>query len=161
MQVSKKGGMQVSRKSKRYVRHVSYLVVREHEPANREQVGSPEQAAALARRLIADDDREHFWTMFLDSQNRVTAVHHVSTGTLSASIVHPREVLGPALREGAAAVVLAHNHPSGDPTPSKEDLALTQQLVEGARILGLRVHDHIIIGNGTSQYVSLAARGQL
>jgi len=85
----------------------------------------------------------------------------VSTGTLSASLVHPREVLGPALREGAAALILVHNHPSGDPTPSREDLRLTQQLADGARLLDLRLHDHVIIGNGTAQWVSLAQRGAL
>jgi DNA repair protein RadC len=78
-----------------------------------------------------------------------------------ASLVHPREVLGPALREGAAALILVHNHPSGDPTPSREDLRLTRQLADGARLLDLRLHDHIIIGNGTEQWVSLAQRGGL
>ena len=83
------------------------------------------------------------------------------TGTQSAALVHPREVLGPALREGAAGLVLLHNHPSGDPTPSREDLRLTRQLADGARLLDLRLHDHIIIGNGTEQWVSLAQRGDL
>jgi DNA repair protein RadC len=73
--------------------------------------------------------------------------------------VHPREVLGPALRVGAAALILVHNHPSGDPTPSREDLRLTQQLLEGAQLLDLRLHDHLIIGNGTERWVSLAQRG--
>jgi DNA repair protein RadC len=71
------------------------------------------------------------------------------------------EILGPALREGAAHLILAHNHPSGDPIPSKEDIHLTRQLAEGARLLGIRVHDHVIIGNGTESFVSLAQRGLL
>ena len=79
----------------------------------------------------------------------------------SASLVHPREVLGPALREGAASIILIHNHPSGDPTPSREDLRLTRQLADAARLLDLRVHDHIIIGNGTERWMSLAQRGEL
>jgi DNA repair protein RadC len=66
-----------------------------------------------------------------------------------------------ALREGAAGLVLLHNHPSGDPTPSREDRRLTRQLADGARLLDLRLHDHIIIGNGTEQWVSLAQRGEL
>jgi DNA repair protein RadC len=70
-------------------------------------------------------------------------------------------VLGPAIREGAAHLILAHNHPSGDPTPSKEDVHLTRQLAEGARLLGLRVHDHIVIGSGATAYVSFATRGLL
>lgn len=85
----------------------------------------------------------------------------VSTGTQSASLVHPREVLGPALRVGAASLILVHNHPSGDPTPSGEDLRLTSQLAKGAQLLDLRLHDHIIIGNGTEEWVSLAQRSAL
>ena len=103
----------------------------------------------------------YFWVIFLNAQNGYTGHHLVSTGSLSASIVHPREVLGPALREGAAHVILAHNHPSGEPTPSKEDIQLTRQLAEGARLLGIRLHDHLIIGNGTGDWVSLAQRGVL
>jgi DNA repair protein RadC len=151
----------VPKYSTRYLRHVSYTVARENEPATREKLDSPELAAALARRVIPDDGREHFFTFLLDTQNRLTGVHHVSTGSLSASIVHPREVLGPAIREGASALILVHNHPSGDPTPSKEDLHLTRQLTEGARLLGLRIHDHLIVGNGSGQWVSLAQRGAL
>ena len=83
----------------------------------------------------------------------------VSTGTQSASLVHPREVLGPALREGASGVILVHNHPSGDPSPSREDLRLTRQLVDAATLLDLRLHDHVIIGNGTGAWVSMAERG--
>jgi DNA repair protein RadC len=70
-------------------------------------------------------------------------------------------VLGPALREGAAHVILVHGHPSGDPTPSKEDVALTRQLAEGAGLLGIRIHDHVIVGHGTGNWVSLAQRGLL
>jgi DNA repair protein RadC len=81
----------------------------------------------------------------------------VSEGTLSASLVHPREVFKPAILESAASVILLHNHPSGDPTPSREDVRLTRQLVECAHLLDLNVHDHVIIGGG--RYTSLAERG--
>jgi DNA repair protein RadC len=126
-------------------------------------LGSPEAVALLARDflLAADDDKEHFWVILLNAQNHYLMHTLVSTGTQSASLVHPREVLGPALRVGAAALLLVHNHPSGDPTPSQEDLRLTRQLVEGAQILDLRLHDHIIIGNGTERWLSLAQRGAL
>jgi DNA repair protein RadC len=138
-------------------------VAREQPPAAWPRLSSPEAAAEFARELLAahDDDREHFWVIFLNSQNGYTGHHLVSTGSLSAAIVHPREVLGPALREGAAHLVLLHNHPSGDPTPSKEDVALTRQLAEGARLLGVRLHDHLIVGNGTGQWLSMAQRGLL
>ena len=150
--------------SRRYRRvAVTYTVAREHAPTSWPTLSSPEAAAEFARELLAvhDDDREHFWVIFLNAQNHYTGHHLVSTGSLSASIVHPREVLGPALREGAAHLILVHNHPSSDPTPSREDIALTRHLAEGARLLGIRLHDHVIIGNGTGQWVSLAQRGLL
>ena len=148
-------------RGQRYLAHLSYTIVREHEPAVRDRCDTPERVAGLARRLIPDDGREHCYVFLLDAQNRLTLAHQVSTGSLSASIVHPREVLGPAVREGAAHLILAHNHPSGDPTPSKEDIHLTRQLVEGPRLLGLRVHDHVIIGSGSGAHASFAARGLL
>jgi DNA repair protein RadC len=142
------------------VKVLNYYVVREPtSTAQRPRASSPEDVAALARQLIPDDDREHFGVLLLDSQNGVNAYHEVSVGSLSASIVHPREVFRAAILAGAAHLILVHNHPSGDPTPSKEDIHLTRQLVDGARLLGLRVHDHVIIGNGSDQWVSLAQRG--
>jgi DNA repair protein RadC len=95
----------------------------------------------------------------LDAQNRLLRDRIISEGTLSASLVHPREVFKPAIVESAASVILLHNHPSGDPTPSREDVRLTRQLAECARLLELRVHDHVIIGQG--RFVSLAEQGIL
>jgi DNA repair protein RadC len=140
---------------------VTYTVARERLPATWPTLSSPEAAAEFARELLAahDDDREHFWVIFLNAQNGYTGHHLVSTGSLSASIVHPREVLGPALREGAAHLILCHN--LREPSPSKEDVQLTRQLVEGARLLGIRLHDHVILGNGTNKWTSLAQRGLL
>jgi DNA repair protein RadC len=108
-----------------------------------------------------DDDKEHFFAVLLNAQNHYLMHTEVSVGTQSASLVHPREVLGPALREGAVSVILIHNHPSGDPTPSREDLRLTRQLANAAQLLDLKLHDHIIVGNGTDCWVSLAQRGEL
>jgi DNA repair protein RadC len=149
----------------RYKLHVvSFSVVREAAPEHqpRPKLNDPNAVAHLARQIITDDAKEHFWMLLLDAQNGLVAAHHVSTGTLSASLVHPREVFGPALRVlGVASVVLIHNHPSGDATPSREDLRLTRQLVEAGKLLDIRVHDHVIIGNGSDQYVSLAQRGHV
>ena len=139
---------------------VTFSVVRESPTTDRATASSPADVAALARTLIPDDAREHFLALLLDAQNRLVATHEVSSGTLSASLVHPREVFGPALRiMGVSALILVHNHPSGDPTPSREDIRLTHQLAEAGRLLDLRVHDHVILGNGTGRYVSLAERG--
>ena len=141
----------------------TWIVHREPGQPSPRLLSSPDAVALFARDLLqtADDDKEHFWAIYLNSQTRYAMHTLVSTGTLSASLVHPREVLGPALREGAAGLVLVHNHPSGDATPSREDLRLTRQLADGARLLDLRLHDHIIIGNGTEHWVSLAQRGDL
>jgi DNA repair protein RadC len=142
---------------------VSFSVLRESAPETpRPTLSDPSAVAHLARQILADDAREHFWVLLLDSQNALVAAHEVSTGTLTAALVHPREVFGPALRiMGVASVVLVHNHPSGDPKPSNEDVRLTRQLVEAGKLLDIRVHDHVIIGNGGDEYVSLAQRGQV
>jgi len=141
----------------------TWVVHREPGQPSPRVLSSPQAAALFARDLLraADDDKEHFWVIYLNSQNRYLLHTLVSTGTQSASLVHPREVLGPALRVGAASLILVHNHPSGDPTPSREDLRLTRQLVDGAQLLDLHLHDHVIIGNGTERWVSLAQRGAL
>ncbi len=97
----------------------------------------------------------------MNTQNRLLAYHEVSTGTLSASLVHPRELFRAAVLAGAANLILVHNHPSGDVTPSREDLALTRQLKEAARLLGFAVHDHVIIAHRSAASTSLAARGLL
>ena len=141
----------------------TWTVVREHSQSSPRILSSPEAAAGLAADLVArsDDDKEHLWALFLNAQNHYLMHTEVSIGTQSATLVHPREVLGPAVREGAAAIILVHNHPSGDPQPSREDLRFTRQLREGAHLLDLRLHDHIIIGNGTRTWISLAQRGDL
>ncbi len=108
---------------------------------------------------LRDRKKEVFLALLLDSKNRVLREVQVSEGSLTASIVHPREVFAPVVRESAAAVLFVHNHPSGDPTPSREDLEITSRLHEAGTLMGVRVLDHIIIGSG--RYVSFADRGLL
>lgn len=132
--------------------------------------GFPEERAALrcprdvfafmapyAEREIA----ESFWILALDSQHRIVGgcPTVITRGILNSSIVHPREVFCAAIVAGAAAVILSHNHPSGDPTPSADDRAVTEQLVAAGRLLDIPVHDHVIIGRG--RYVSFAEAGLL
>lgn len=107
--------------------------------------------------LLRDRKKEVFLALLLDSKNRLIREVCVSEGSLNASIVHPREVFSPAVRESAAAVLFIHNHPSGDPAPSREDIELTQRLREAGELMGIRVLDHIVIGNGS--YVSFSDRG--
>jgi DNA repair protein RadC len=108
---------------------------------------------------LRDRKQEVFLALLLDGKNRVIREVQVSSGSLTASIVHPREVFAPVVRESAAAVLFVHNHPSGDPTPSREDLEITARLRQVGELMGVRVLDHVIIGSG--EYVSLADRGLL
>jgi DNA repair protein RadC len=131
--------------------------LRARTPGARTLLSSPAEVYAAFGPLMEDLRREVFRVALLDAQNGLLRDIIVSEGTLSASLVHPREVFKPAILESAASIVLLHNHPSGDPTPSREDIRLTRQLVECARLLDLRVHDHVVIGQG--RFVSLAERG--
>jgi DNA repair protein RadC len=131
--------------------------LRARTPGARTPLGSPAEVYAAFGPLMEDLKREVFRVALLDAQNGLVRDVVISEGTLSASLVHPREVFKPAILESAASVILLHNHPSGDPTPSREDIRLTRQLVECARLLDLRLHDHVVIGRG--RFVSLAERG--
>jgi DNA repair protein RadC len=93
----------------------------------------------------------------LDARNKLITKETISIGTINSSLVHPREVFEPAIRELAVAIILVHNHPSGDPTPSEDDIALTKRLIEAGKILGIEVTDHIIIGK--NKYFSFKERG--
>jgi DNA repair protein RadC len=128
-------------------------------PGARTLLSTPSEVYAAFAPIMEDLRREVFRVALLDAQNGLLRDCIVSEGTLSASLVHPREVFKPAILESAASVVLLHNHPSGDPTPSREDVRLTRQLVECAKLLGLRVHDHLVIGRG--RFVSLAEQGMI
>lgn len=101
-------------------------------------------------RLVADGSREELHIVCLDTKNQVTSTHQISVGTLDASLVHPREVFRPAIKDSAASLILVHNHPSGDPTPSKEDHAVTRRLEEAGKTLGIEVLDHIVLGDRSS-----------
>ena len=106
---------------------------------------------------LRDRKNEVFLALLLDSKNRLIREVQISEGSLNASIVHPREVFAPVVRESAAAVLFVHNHPSGDPTPSREDLEITGRLREVGEVMGVRVLDHIIIGS--ERYVSFVDQG--
>ena len=101
--------------------------------------------------------KEQFHVILLDGKNRPIKDVRVSEGTLTASLVHPREVFVPVIEESAAAIILVHNHPSGDPTPSAEDIAITERLREVGELMGVRVLDHVVIGDG--RYVSFSDEG--
>ncbi|MDO8729967.1 MAG: DNA repair protein RadC [Candidatus Omnitrophota bacterium] len=116
-----------------------------------------EAAGRAARRYLAGRKKEHFILLLLDSRHRLLRVAEVSVGTLDMSVVHPRETFREAITASAAAIILAHNHPSGDTAPSREDLELTRRLTEAGRLLGIPVLDHLIVGAG--KFLSLRNAG--
>jgi len=117
---------------------------------------SPEDVAAVMRSKLKDKKKEHFWVLCLDTRNRLINRKLVSIGSLDTSIVHPREVFKEAVSSSAASVIFVHNHPSGDPEPSKEDIELTKRLVKAGEIIGIDVLDHIIVCD--KSYLSLKAK---
>ena len=117
--------------------------------SERPKILESKTAAQILQQYLDGADREHFVVLLLDRKNVVIGIHTVSVGSLSASIVHPRETFKAAIMGTAAAIICGHNHPSGDPAPSQEDRLLTQRLVDGGKLLGIPVLDHIIIGEGT------------
>jgi len=106
------------------------------------------EAARLFREFLGDVPEEHFLLMVLDARRRAIGINEVSVGTLSASLVHPREVFRAAILLNGAAIIVAHNHPSGDPTPSAEDREATRRIQRAGELLGIPMADHIIIGEG-------------
>ena len=121
-------------------------------------ISSPADVDRLLRGRIANLDRENFVVVLLNTKNEVIESPLVSVGTLSAALVHPREVFKPAIRASAASVILTHNHPSGKVEPSREDREITGRLVESAEILGIEVLDHVILGDG---FYSMKEHGKL
>ena len=115
-------------------------------------VRDAQSAATILAAYLAGEDREHFVVMMLNAKNRIIGINTVSVGNLTASLAHPREVFKPAILANAAAILVAHNHPSGDTSPSQEDIALTRKLYEGGQLLGITLLDHIIVGDQDHWY---------
>jgi DNA repair protein RadC len=125
----------------------------------RRVIGCPADAASVVMEDMKHLDREHFRVILLDSKNAVISVETISIGTVNASIVHPREVLKPALEKSATSLILVHNHPTGSVSPSREDILLTRRFEKCGRILGIEIVDHIIVGDGN--YMSMKESGHL
>ena len=122
-------------------------------------IRSPEDIFAIMAQEYENAVVETAQMLALDTKNKIIGVFTISTGSLNASIIHPRDVFQRAILSNAAAVVLVHNHPSGDPTPSPEDMELTRRLVEAGKMLDIEVLDHVVIGEG--RFVSLKEAGVL
>lgn len=121
-------------------------------------INNPQDAASFVREFLEDLDREAVLVLCLDTKHQPTSINTVSIGTLFNSLVHPREIFKAAVLANSAAIIVCHNHPSGIPEPSQDDLKMTERLVEAGELIGIDVLDHIIIGHGNA-YTSFRERG--
>jgi DNA repair protein RadC len=126
-------------------------------PAEKPTIQTPADAASLVLYEMGALEQEHLRVLLLDTRNQLKKMTEVYRGSLNSSLIRVGEVFREAVRTNAAAIVVVHNHPSGDPTPSPEDVAVTRAIVEAGKLLDIEVLDHLVIGKG--QYVSLKARG--
>ena len=127
---------------------LSKRLISDRQSAVRERIRDSRQVAELLMEEMMYEKRELFMTINLDAKLRIQSKSVISIGSVDSAPVHPREVFGPAIRRGASAVVAAHNHPSGDPTPSAQDIEVTKRLLSASEIIGIKLLDHVIIGNG-------------
>ena len=124
----------------------------------RTKIRSPRDIKNLVGSLLESSDREQIVAVLVDTKNGVIGVHVVSVGDLSSTLVHPREVFKAAILANAASLILAHNHPSGDPAPSPEDIAVTKRIAEAGELLGIELLDHVVIGDA-GRFASLKEKG--
>jgi DNA repair protein RadC len=121
-------------------------------------INSPQDVASLVAAEMSSLDQEHLRVVLLNTQNQVMSVREIYVGNVNATVVRPVEVFRPAIRQNAPAVIVVHNHPSGDPTPSAEDVMITRDLLAAGRLLGIELLDHVVIGSGR-RYASLNEEG--
>lgn len=124
-------------------------------------IRSPEDLADVATQYIGDEDREVFLVLVLDTKNQINAVHRCHVGSINASIVHPREVFKVAILNNGASIAVAHNHPSTNPSPSREDIDITKRLKDAGDIIGIQLLDHLIVTPNKEKYVSLKEKGYI
>ncbi len=139
--------------------YVAELTKRKYRGTKLKEIRGPDDVVAFVGPKLRREQREHFLVLLLNARHEAIARETVSIGSLNASVVHPREVFKPAVMQSAASIVLVHNHPSGDPEPSEEDLAITKRLVQAGELLGIAVLDHVIVGS--RGVVSLRSRNML
>lgn len=143
------------KKSAKRVDIVSLKVVKENSILYRNRrINSPMEAFEIGREILQDSDREKLLLCCLNTKNEPTNLNIVSIGSLNSSIVHLREVFKTAILSNSASIILFHNHPSGDPTPSKEDISITKRIKEAGDIIGIKLIDHVIVGD-ENKFVSL------
>lgn len=127
--------------------------------SEKKQLSSPAEVAEMARTRLGRKEKEEFWAAFLDNQNRLISWERISTGTVNTTMIYPRELMEQALQRKASSLVIVHNHPGGNLTPSSPDIEITRHIVQAGRILGIRLLDHLIITADT--YYSLKDEGHM
>src|SRR5690625_5264213 len=133
--------------------------IQQYKPAERYTIRSPEDGADYVMEDMRGLRQAHLVVLFLNTKNQIIHRQPIFVGSLNASIVHPREIFREAVRRSAASIICAHNHPSGDPAPSQEDIHVTRRLVEAGKIMGIELLDHLVIGHHS--FVSLKEKGYL
>lgn len=133
--------------------------IHSYKPMEKYVIRSPEDGANFVMEDLRHLNQEHFVALFLNTKNQVIHRQTVFIGSLNASIVHPREIFREAVKRSAASIICAHNHPSGDPTPSQEDIQVTKRLAECGKVIGIELLDHLVIGD--RKYVSLKEKGYI
>lgn len=133
--------------------------INQYKPTAPYIIRSPEDGADYVMEEMRSLNQEHLVALFLNTKNQIIHQQTIFIGSLNASIVHPREIFREAVKRSAASIICAHNHPSGDPTPSQEDIHVTRRLVEAGNIMGIHLVDHLIIGDNT--FISLKEKGYL
>ncbi|WP_079530413.1 RadC family protein [Halobacillus hunanensis] len=133
--------------------------IQQMKPVQRYMIRSPEDGADFVMEEMRELKQEHFIVLFLNTKNQVLHRQTIFIGSLNASIVHPREVFKEAVKRSAASIICAHNHPSGDPTPSQEDIQVTRRLQECGKMIGIELLDHLVIGD--RKFISLKEKGYL
>lgn len=118
------------------------------------RVATPEAVSAAMHAILHDSPKEEFWVLCVGTRNYMNAGCQVSVGTLGASLVHPRELFSIALLHQSTAIIICHNHPSGDTTPSPEDTALTRRLASAGKLMGIKLMDHVIVGDNAKNFYS-------
>ncbi len=151
--------LNIKKKSYRIPHYTVRLVKEGVLPSESKTVDGPAVVVGVARPFIGNTAKEHFVCLLLNSRNHLIGLNLVSVGTLSASLVHPREVFQPAILASAAAIIVVHNHPSGDTTPSPEDKSATKRLKESGELLGIPVLDHVVLS--TDGFFSFRENGLL
>ena len=131
--------------------------ISKHQNLLKHRINSPSSIASVYMEEMRYLKQEHFKIALLDTKNQIVSDRDITKGSINSSIVHPREVFKYAIKKSATAIIMLHNHPSGDPSPSKEDIQVTKRMIECGELIGIHILDHIIIGDGS--YISLKERG--